>query len=325
MFCVLSSRGLSVSENFNLVSYVNGGCVIVGSHESLHGKEGMTNRYKKEANFLDSWFFSCEGEVEIHACRLKHLNLLVFKLGSKGNLNIVVHHVQCFTCAHSSVCSPVCKERQAQMAAKRNQMICQYGGVLAGVRLGWARDCFDVTAFSSPFKFLIYVPFFKFFILRRDLFMGFSILAVCCLTFWSALLSSRSCLRSWNENRACMEKFKCGTCLTLWETIIDSSRCGARRERSLHPLTPPFLQSKWCQEETVTKGAAWAWFHIFGNWEHILWELEGCAKLCPPVAPCSTPLVCCVQKPKVLLLAMGGLVGTACCAVRCFVFLKCFR
>lgn len=54
MFCVLSSRGLSVSENFNLVSCVNGGRVIVGSHESLHGKEGMTNRYKKEANLLDS-------------------------------------------------------------------------------------------------------------------------------------------------------------------------------------------------------------------------------------------------------------------------------
>lgn len=220
MFCVLSSWGLSVSENFNLVSYVNGGCVIVGSHESLHGKEGMTNRYKRR---LISWTLDflltlvCEGGVKIHACRLKHLNLLVFKLGSEGNLNIAVHHVQCFTCARSSVCSPVCKERQAQMAAKRNQMICQYGGVLAGVRLGWARDCFDVTAFSSPFKFLIYVPFFfkLFFILWRDLFMGFSILAVCCLTFWSALLSSHSCSRSRNENRACMEKFKCGTCLTL--------------------------------------------------------------------------------------------------------------
>lgn len=163
MFCVLSSWGLSVSENFNLVSYVNGGCVIVGSHESLHGKEGMTNRYKRR---LISWTLDflltlvCEGGVKIHACWLKHLNLLVFKLGSEGNLNIAVHHVQCFTCARSSVCSPVCKERQAQMAAKRNQMICQYGGVLAGVRLGWARDCFDVTAFSSPFKFLIYVPFF---------------------------------------------------------------------------------------------------------------------------------------------------------------------
>lgn len=186
----------------------------------------------------------CEGGVEIHACQLKHLNLLVFKLWSEGSLNIVVRHVQCFTCARSSVCSSVCRERQAQMAAKKNQMICQYGGVLAGVRLGWARDCFDVTAFSSPFKFLIYVPYFFKKILWRDLFMGFSILAVCCLTFWSSLLNSRSRLQSLNENRTCTEKFKCGTCLTLWETITDSSCCSARRERSLHPLTAPFLQSK---------------------------------------------------------------------------------